>query len=91
MKKRVHITVAGRVQGVCFRMYTRDEAARLGITGWVRNQPDGTVEILAEGEESELKQLAEWCHEGPSWAVVRNVGVQYSEASGEFDAFSITY
>ncbi len=88
--KRVHIVVEGRVQGVCFRMYTRDQAVRLNIRGCVRNRQDRTVEIIAEGEESALCKLVQWCHSGPSYATVRNVRHEYSDAVNEFNDFTIT-
>lgn len=90
MIKRVHIVVEGDVQGVCFRMYTRDKAVHLGLTGWVRNRNDGTVEIVAEGEEVSLNQLEEWCHSGPSYATVRRVKALYSEVENEFTGFTIS-
>ncbi len=91
MKKRLHCVIKGRVQGVCFRMYTCEEAGRLGLTGWVRNCRDGSVELVAEGEESFLKELAEWCGHGPSYAGVTSVRSEYSGATGEFSDFRVSY
>ena len=91
MTRRLRVVVTGRVQGVCFRMYTRDTAARLGLTGWVRNRPDGAVELVAEGPEFELGQLAEWCEHGPSHARVDRCVTTYSDATGGYTDFTITY
>lgn len=87
MMKRAHFIVEGRVQGVCYRMYACEEAQRLGITGWVRNKSDGTVEIIAEGEEKALGDFLVWCRRGPSYARVTGVRHDYSEAKGEFEDF----
>ena len=89
--RRGHFVVAGRVQGVCYRMYACREAERLGLTGWVRNVRDGTVEIIAEGEESALGAFLGWCRRGPSHARVTGVRDEYSGATGEFSGFGVTY
>ncbi len=78
------------MQGVCFRACTQDEASRLGVTGWVRNCADGSVEVLAEGSEQALEELAAWCHRGPPGARVFEVERRWGEPSGEFRRFSIT-
>lgn len=64
MKKRAHVYVSGRVQGVFFRATTRDEARSRGITGWVKNLPDGRVEAVFEGEEKKVQEMIDFCHEG---------------------------
>jgi acylphosphatase len=61
---RMHAVVAGRVQGVFFRMYTAQEAKRLALSGWVRNLGDGTVETEFQGEENEVRLMAQWLHQG---------------------------
>ena len=91
MKKRGHFIISGRVQGVCFRIYTLEEARRLGVTGWVRNLRDGTVEVMAEGDEKALVDLEMWCRQGPSYAHVTDIQVTYTDAADEFDEFGITY
>ncbi|MFO7870629.1 MAG: acylphosphatase [Kiritimatiellia bacterium] len=91
MTKRGHFVVSGRVQGVCYRMYTQKEAHRLGVTGYVKNRGDGTVEVVAEGDEESLRQLLKWCRKGPAFAMVRNVEEEYSEATEEYDSFIIAY
>jgi len=91
MNRRAHLVISGMVQGVCFRMYTCDEAMRLGITGWVRNCADGTVEVLAEGSEDILGEFVNWCRHGPSHARVTGFEKRYSDATGEFPSFRITF
>jgi acylphosphatase len=89
--RRGHFFVSGIVQGVCFRMYTREKARELNLTGWVRNVSDGRVEIVAEGSLCGLGQLALWCADGPPMSEVSAVTEDYTEASGEFSAFSIAF
>jgi acylphosphatase len=91
MKKRVHLQINGLVQGVCYRMYACDEAERLGLTGWVHNRHDGSVETVAEGEETKLNKFAEWCRKGPPAARVTSVEADYSDATGEYDSFTVGY
>ena len=88
--KQVHLVVRGRVQGVYFRASAQREARRLGLTGWVRNRPDGFVELLAEGDEDEVKELIGWSHRGPGAARVDSVDVRWRSYSGEFPDFRIT-
>ena len=91
MKRRLHLDISGRVQGVCYRMYAQEEAARLGLTGWVRNGHDGSVEAVAEGDEATLNEFEKWCRRGPPAAHVTTVETLYSDTTGEFDSFSIAY
>ncbi len=77
--KRYNIKVTGRVQGVFYRNTARQEAVRLGLNGLARNEPDGSVYIEAEGEESSLKEFLAWCHDGPQLASVTEVEI--SEAA----------
>ena len=91
MKVRAHVFVSGRVQGVFFRSETRFHARRLGVTGWVRNLPDGRVEAVFEGEEEAVKELIEFCKVGPVGARVTNVEVRWEEYRGEFNDFRIIY
>ncbi len=92
MKARLHIVVFGDVQGVFFRAGVRGEAGRLGgITGWVRNTPEGSVEVMAEGEKGGLESLLEWCRKGPAGASVSGVRADWQEYTGEFDDFRIEY
>jgi acylphosphatase len=87
---RVEITVHGRVQGVAFRFYTQSQARQLGVTGWVRNNADGTVRILAEGTRAELETFLAWTGRGPDHARVDRQDTHWSEASGRFQEFNIT-
>lgn len=86
---RAHLIITGRVQGVFFRMETRRAAERLGVTGWVRNLPDGTVEAVFEGTLDAVQKTIEWCRTGPRMAEVNEVRISWAQHSGEFDRFSI--
>ena len=86
---RYHLTISGRVQGVSFRMSAWEQAQRLGLTGWVKNLPDGRVELVAEGDAVALRQILAWAQNGPRFAHVSLVEVDESEASGEFSSFDI--
>ena len=89
MKKRVHLTVRGWVQGVYFRAFVRGRARQFGLTGWVRNCPDGSVEIIAEGDIRHLEQLVVLCNNGPPGATVQDITAEWQEASGEFPNFAV--
>jgi acylphosphatase len=86
-KARVHLFVRGVVQGVSFRAYTADEARRLGVKGWVRNVPDGRVELEAEGERRSLEALVRWCEVGPPAARVDGVDAEWGPFRGELGPF----
>ncbi len=73
MIEAVHIIVHGRVQGVWFRAGTKEKADELGLFGWVKNRPEGTVEIHAEGEKSQLDKFIAWCHKGTPAANVTSL------------------
>jgi acylphosphatase len=88
-QKRIHLVIRGRVQGVYVRAATQREARRLGITGWVRNRPDGSVELVAEGEEDSIKELSSWANHGPSAARVDQVDTRWRGYTGEFPEFQI--
>lgn len=90
-KIRVHIFVSGIVQGVFFRYWTQKVTAKLGLKGWVRNLPDGRVEILVEGDKEKTKELLEWVKKGPPAARVENLELNYEDYKGEFDCFEIRY
>lgn len=86
---RVHIKVTGRVQGVYYRASTVQEAQNLGLTGWVMNCPDGSVEAVAEGAKPNLEALVAWCHQGPQGARVANVHTRWENAANNFLGFTI--
>lgn len=90
-QKRIHLWISGYVQGVNFRYYTRQQATLLGLAGWVRNLPDGRVEVVAEGAEDQLQELMDWCHHGPSYAEVAGVEVRWEPYRGEFSRFVIAW
>ncbi|MCX7965075.1 MAG: acylphosphatase [Syntrophorhabdaceae bacterium] len=87
--KRVHIFVKGIVQGVFFRHFTSLQARQLGIKGWVRNLPDGRVEIVCEGDKDSLEKMIKWCRKGPEGAFVEGIDVTYEEYKNEFTDFRI--
>jgi len=90
-KIRVHAVISGKVQGVCFRLETQRAAEKYGVSGWVRNRRDGTVEALFEGDEDQVSSVLEWCKKGPPLSQVRNVEMSRETYSGEFEEFKITY
>lgn len=87
--KQVQCVVLGRVQGVFFRASAQREARRLGLTGWVRNRPDGSVELLAEGEDESLRDFIGWVQRGPTSARVDRVDTRWRSYTGEFTEFRI--
>jgi acylphosphatase len=87
--ERLHAVIRGDVQGVGFRYFVQRNAGRLGLTGWVRNNDDGTVEVLAEGGRAELEQLKRALEEGPRMARVDRVEARWSEATGGLDGFDL--
>ena len=87
--KQLQLFVRGRVQGVYFRASTQREARRLGLSGWVRNRSDGSVEILAEGEETAIRELYGWAQKGPSAARVERVDTRWRGFSGDYPDFRI--
>ena len=89
-QRRVHVWITGRVQGVFFRAYARDTAQLLGITGWVRNLPGGTVEAVFEGDANKVEKMMEWCYEGSPLSRVDRVEVLDEHYTGDFDIFMIT-
>ncbi|GAX59441.1 acylphosphatase [Candidatus Scalindua japonica] len=88
---RLHIVIEGIVQGVFFRASTKGESEKLGLTGWVKNCPDGRVEAVFEGDIDKIDRIIEWCKNGPPGAVVRNVETVWEQATGQYDTFSIRY
>jgi acylphosphatase len=91
VKASLRAVVSGRVQGVFFRMFVVREAQSLGLSGRVRNLPDESVEVRAEGERERLGQLVDQLHKGPQRAAVQQVAVEWDEYSHEYDDFAIDY
>ncbi len=75
MIKNIRISITGKVQGVWFRGSMQHKARELGLTGFVKNEPDGSVQAEVEGEEAALERIVKWCAEGPELAIVQNVAV----------------
>ena len=90
-KKRVRVRIRGMVQGVCFRAFARDAATSEGVTGWVRNLRDGSVEALFEGDTDRVERMIAWCHRGSPYGFVDQVEVKEEAYEGAFDRFVITY
>jgi acylphosphatase len=88
---RVHGIVHGRVQGVAFRANTQHQARRLGLTGWVRNCHDGTVEFVAEGQQNSVQQLVAWCQHGPPGARVTHIELGWEAPGENLEGFDIRY
>lgn len=91
-KVRAHAYVSGLVQGVFFRANTVDAADRIGrLSGWVRNLPDGRVEVVCEGERDRVEKLVDWLGQGPPAARVTDVQISWEEPSDSFDGFHVKY
>ena len=88
---RARIRVYGKVQGVWFRAETQKAAFNFGVVGWVRNNSDGTVEAVAEGDKKEVTSLIDWCHKGPPLSKVDKVEVQWEAYKGEYENFDVSY
>lgn len=91
MKVRAHVLFEGLVQGVFFRANTQRCASSLGLTGWVRNRADGSVEAVFEGEEDVVREAVEWCATKQPHARVDRKTIEFVDATGEFESFSIVY
>lgn len=91
MKKRAHVFIFGFVQGVSFRSFIQREAIIKNVAGWTRNLPDGRVEAVLEGEESDVKSLIELCKIGPMNALVENTDIEWEDYTGLENAFKIRY
>lgn len=89
MKKQAIIKISGLVQGVFFRAGASEKAKWLGLTGWAKNEPDGTVMIKIQGEGSDIKKMVDWCQSGPAFAKVSKVDVKWEKADDELKEFTI--
>jgi acylphosphatase len=83
------VLIAGQVQGVGFRFAARQTAQQQGVSGWVRNRPDASVEAVVEGEEAAVQAFLAWCRRGPIGSVVTDVQVTWAPYQGEFHGFRI--
>lgn len=90
-KVRVGLNIQGRVQGVCYRQATKETALHLGLTGWARNCPDGSVEAIFEGEREAVEAAIAWCRQGPPAARVTDVEVEWNAFQDEFSGFEIRF
>ena len=88
---RAHLLIDGRVQGVCFRAFTRETARTYGLNGWVRNLGDGRVEAVLEGKKKVVQQAIQQCYAGPPGARVAGIDVQWEQYTGKEDGFHIRY
>jgi len=91
MDKAVHLLISGRVQGVFYRYTAQKVASRLGIRGWIKNLPNGKVEVIAIGTPSAVDTFTAWCQEGPPGAQVSDVEVTPLPSPPELEGFSIRY
>lgn len=89
MVRQVSIVVRGDVQGVFFRAEAKKAAEALGLVGWVKNESEGSVVIVAEGKEGQLQKFVAWCRRGPKGSRVEELKIQWAEATGEFSRFEI--
>ncbi|OGD67947.1 acylphosphatase [Candidatus Berkelbacteria bacterium RIFCSPHIGHO2_12_FULL_36_9] len=89
--KRIHLLILGNVQGVGFRYNVRQKVMMLGLVGTVENLPDGSVEIVAEGEEEKLQELVKWCKSGYHYAKIDNIKVDWQKAERTYNDFEIKY
>jgi acylphosphatase len=88
-KVRAHIYVTGTVQGVFFRQNTKRQAQSRDVCGWIRNLSDGRVEAVFEGEEASVKEVIDYCRQGPSFAKVEHVEVFFETCTDDFSDFKI--
>ena len=88
---QIRAIVHGRVQGVCFRADTISAARRLGLKGYARNLPDGTVEVVASGDEAAVASLVDYLHQGPALAAVSKVDVAWGDQTPIDEGFRIRY
>jgi acylphosphatase len=88
-RERAHVYVSGDVQGVFFRDSTREKAELLGLTGWVKNLPDGRVEALFEGPSERVREMIRWCEQGPPHAAVEDVDTEFEASQGDLKGFEV--
>jgi acylphosphatase len=88
---RAQVLISGRVQGVFYRAHTRDQARARGLKGWVRNLPDGQVAAVFEGKRSAIEDMLAWCRQGPPYAAVDEILVDWQPYRGDLEDFKIAY
>jgi len=88
-KARLHVIISGHVQGIFFRAFVKKAANVYGVTGWVKNNADGTVEVIAEGVKEKLEKLLNSCKMGPPAAKIQNVKPEWQKWQGEFTNFEV--
>ena len=86
---QARLIISGKVQGVFYRASCQEVAQRLGLTGWVKNLPDGNVEVLAQGEKEKIEKLIEWCKKGSDGARVDDVEIKWNDVINNFEGFVI--
>lgn len=91
MNARVHLLISGEVQGVFFRANTRRAANELDVRGWVRNLPNGMVEVVAEGRKPSLDRFIDLCRKGPEGSKVENIEIKWEEFKNEFRGFDVRF
>lgn len=89
MTQQVHVHIAGRVQGVGFRYATQRKATELGLSGWVRNRQDGSVEAVFQGPKESLERMLSWCGQGPTMSSVKKVEAVWETAEVANDSFEV--
>ena len=89
--KTIHAVVSGRVQGVYFRAYTLEEAQKYGLSGWVRNLPDGSVETIISGDAAQVDRMVSWLYMGSPMSEVRQVTIDELESDQQYSGFQIRY
>jgi acylphosphatase len=88
-RERAHVYVSGQVQGVFFRDSARKKAEQLGLAGWVENLPDGRVEALFEGAQEKVREMIQWCEEGPPHATVEEVDAEFEDIEESLEGFEV--
>jgi acylphosphatase len=91
MKIKLKVIISGKVQGVFFRVNTKNKAEQFGVNGWVKNTSDGKVEAVFEGDENKIYEMIEWCSKGPSNSKVTKIDIIKKKYKNEYDNFSIIY
>jgi acylphosphatase len=88
-RERAHVYVSGQVQGVFFRDSARERAEQLGLAGWVKNLPDGRVEAVFDGPPEKVREMIQWCEQGPSHATVEDVDAEFEEPHEDLEGFEV--